>query len=140
VLVALASALGGILVASALGAAVQPILAGPWAPHQEGYGHAKPSTIFNGGDPTGLMLHIHWSSWGAERAVGTGIAEYVGPHQSVAEGSQEIARVVAFQLGSCHGRRAYDAIEWYFPQHGERFSARRYINPCTGDYYPMVAG
>ncbi len=135
----LASGVGGIFMASAV-AGVQPILAGPYAPHQKGYGHVRPVTIYNGGDPTGLIEHIHWQSWGGTQAVGTGIAEYVSPTQSVAEGTQESARVVAFQLGRCHGRRAYDAIEWYFPAHGQRFNPRQYIDGCTGKYYPVVGG
>ena len=38
-------------------------------------------------------------------------------------------------LGTCHGRRAYHAIEWYFPRHDQHFSAGTYINACTGSYY-----
>ena len=113
-----------------------PILAGPWGSNQEGYGHVKPSKIYNGGDPTGIVEHIHWLTWGHPRAIGSGVAEYVGPHQDVAEGTLQSARIVLFQLGSCDGRRAYDAIEWYFPQHGDHFNPRQYINACTGQYYP----
>jgi hypothetical protein len=123
-------------VSSALAAQV-PILAGPWGMGQKGYGHARPRTIFNGGDPSGLVEHIEWKSWGGARAIGTGLAEYVGPHQSVADGTEQSAKVVLFQLGRCHGRRAYDAIEWYFPQHGQRFNPHEYINACTGAYYPL---
>jgi hypothetical protein len=132
----LAVAICSICASSATAGGPSPVLAGPWGLHQRGYGHVKPVTIFNGGDPTGLVQHIHWISWGGPQAVGAGIAEYVGPHQIVAEGSQEIAKIVLFHLGHCHGRRAYDAIEWYFPQHGERFEARRYIGACTGTYFP----
>jgi len=114
---------------------VVAILAGPWATGQQGYGHAKPSTIFNGGDPTGLVRHIHWASWGATKATGTGVAEYVGPHQDVAHGKDESARIVAFHLGVCHGRMAYNAIDWYFPQHRQHFSPTTYIDPCTGAYH-----
>lgn len=121
----------------ALGAQT-PILAGPWSLHQKGYGHSKPATIFNGGDPTGLLTHIQWQSWGGSRAIGTGTAEYVGPHQIVAEGTSQQAKIVLFKLGSCKGKRAYDAIEWYFPQHGQRFKEREYIDPCTGTYYPQA--
>jgi hypothetical protein len=126
---------GALSVSTALGAQV-PILAGPWSLHQRGYGHARPSTIYNGGDPTGLVQHIKWKTWGAAQAVGTGIAEYVGPHQIVPEGSQQAARIVLFRLGSCRGRRAYDAIEWYFPQHDQHFDPHRYIDACTGTYHP----
>jgi hypothetical protein len=125
----------GIAAATAAASAV-PILAGPWSTGQKGYGHAKPRTIFNGGDPTGLVKAIRWTSWGGHRATGTGTAEWVGPHQSVAQGQFEKgAKVVLFQLGSCHGRSAYNAIEWYFPSHGQKFSSGTYINACTGTYY-----
>ncbi len=113
-----------------------PILAGPWGTYQKGYGHTKPTTIFNGGDPTGLVQHIQWKTWGGKQAIGVGRAEWVGPHQDVAGGSEQAAKIVLFQLGSCHGRRAYDAIEWYFPQHGQHFNPHQYINACTGTYYP----
>jgi len=112
-----------------------PVLAGPWAPSQEGYGHTKPSTVSSGGDPTGIVRHVHWTSWGGTQAVGSGISDYVGPHQTVAGGKEEKARIVAFEPGMCHGRSAYNAIEWYFPQHGQHFSAGTYINACTGTYY-----
>lgn len=128
--------LAATVTASGAGAAEQAILAGPWSMNQEGYGHVKPKRIFNGGDPTGLVTYIHWLTWGQSKAIGTGMAEWVGPHQDVAEGTPQHARIVLFQLGSCKGRRAYDAIEWYFPQHGQHFDLHDYINACTGTYYP----
>jgi hypothetical protein len=42
--------------------------------------------------------------------------------------------IVLFQLGRCHGRLAYDAIEWYFPRHGQKISPGTYISACTGTY------
>ena len=126
---------GALLVSTALATQV-PILAGPWGTYQKGYGPTKPTTIFNGGDPTGLVQHIQWKTGGGTQAIGAGTAEWVGPHQDVAEGAQQPARIVLFQLGSCRGRRAYDAIEWYFPQHGQHFDPHQYINACTGTYYP----
>ena len=55
----------------------------------------------------------------------------------------EPARIVAFRLGICQGRPAYDAVEWYFPQHGQHFSPGSYIDACNGAYYedgsPLVA-
>ena len=112
------------------------MLAGPWSTGQQGYGHVKPCTIFNGGDPTGLVKNIHWTSWGGKRAVGTGKGFWVGPKQFVAQGHFEKgARIVLFQLGRCHGRPAYNAIEWYFPRHGQKFQPGDYINACTGMYF-----
>jgi hypothetical protein len=59
----------------------------------------------------------------------------VGAGQASAEGTREATEVVLFHLGHCHGRRAYDAITWYFPQHGEHFNPRSYINACNGSYH-----
>jgi hypothetical protein len=111
------------------------VLAGPWAPHQRGYGRARPATVDNNGDPTGRVSAIKWSTWGGPQAIGTGVSDYVGADQSVAQGSEQPARIVAFHLGRCHGTRAYNAVEWYFPAHGQRFSSGTYIDPCTGTYY-----
>jgi opacity protein-like surface antigen len=124
-----------ICTASALAATTTPILGGPWAPNQRGYGQVRPRTVDNNGDPTGRVTDIHWTTWGGTKAIGTGMSDYVGPNQSVAGGTEESARIVAFHLGSCHRRRAYDAIEWYYPQHGQRFSAGGYLDPCNGRYY-----
>src|SRR5271157_5255980 len=86
---------------------------------QSGFGGVRPKTIFLGGDPTGLVQHIRWSAWGGGEAVGHGDAEYDWPGTAVAaNGFSSGARVVAFHLGSCRGRRSYNALEWYFPKYG----------------------
>jgi hypothetical protein len=104
--------------------------------HGAGFGQVKPAKIFNGGDPTGLLTHITWKSWGGPDAVGTGKTDYVGPGQSVATGKEEQATVEAFKLGKCHRKLMYKAVEWYFPQHGQAFSASHYENICQGTYVP----
>jgi hypothetical protein len=119
--------------ASAAGTPTLGQLAGDFA-HGQGFGKVKPSEIFNGGDPTGLVTHITWSSWGGSQATATGTAEYVGPNQSVAQGTEETATVVAFDLGTCDGTYMYQAVEWYFPQHNQAFNANVYENICTGTY------
>jgi len=110
-------------------------LAGTFA-HGTGFGQVKPARIFNGGDPTGLVTHVAWTSWGGDRAVAAGVSEYVGSGQSVATGTEEPVTVVAFNLGTCDGKLMYQAVEWYFPQHGQAFDAGRYGNICTGSYVP----
>lgn len=114
-----------------------PVLAGPWGAYQEGYGYVEPKSIFNGGDPTGLVTGIHWETWGGARATGTGEGWYVGPHEDVAHGKKAPAKIVLFHLGTCHGRAAYDAIEWFFPGQKQvgAFVPGDYIDPCTGVYY-----
>jgi len=110
-------------------------LAGVFAQGQ-GFGQAQPAKIFNGGDPTGLVTHITWPSWGGRKAIGSGTAEYVGPDQSVATGTQKPATVVAFHLGTCDGKLMYQAVEWYFPGAGQSFDPTHYENICTGSYVP----
>jgi hypothetical protein len=110
-------------------------LAGVFAQGQ-GFGQVEPPKIFNGGDPTGLVTHITWQSWGSRRAIGSGTAEYVGPNQSVATGKQKPATVVAFHLGTCGGKLMYQAVEWYFPGQGQSFDPTHYENICTGSYVP----
>jgi hypothetical protein len=102
----------------------------------QGFGQVEPPKIFNGGDPTGLVTHITWQSWGSRRAIGSGTAEYVGPNQSVATGKQKPATVVAFHLGTCDGKLMYQAVEWYFPGQGQSFDPTHYENICTGSYVP----
>jgi hypothetical protein len=99
-----------------------------------GFGQVRPKEIFNGGDPTGMVSHITWKSWGGPKAIGTGMALYVGPNQIVADGTNETATVVAFNLGLCGGKLMYRAVEWYFPQHGQAFNPSQYENICTGGY------
>jgi hypothetical protein len=112
-----------------------PRLGRPWGRGQIGYGTVRPTHIFNGGDPTGEVEHIHWTGWGGSQAIGEGDAEYDWPGTSVASnGDTSGARVVAFHLGTCRGRPSYNAIEWYFPKYGQTFSSHDYINICTGKY------
>ncbi len=112
-----------------------PVLGHSRAVGQRGYGHARPSEVFNGGDPTGLVTNIHWASWGGSRAVGVGTSTYVWPGTAVADnGPNSRAHIVAFHRGTCRGRKSYNAIEWYFPEYGETFDPHTYIDACTGAY------
>jgi hypothetical protein len=111
-----------------------PRLGSEYHPGLTGFGLVRPKEIFLGGDPTGLVRHIHWSAWGTSQAVGSGEAEYDWPGTAAAaNGLSSGARVVAFHLGGCRGRRSYNALEWYFPKYGQRFDAHRYIDACTGE-------
>ncbi|MGH3197875.1 MAG: hypothetical protein ACRDNT_18610 [Streptosporangiaceae bacterium] len=108
--------------------------AGTFASNSQGFGQVRPVTVYNGGDPTGLVMHITWSSWGGNTATGTGSSDWVGPNQSVATGTQETVTIVAFDLGTCDGKLMYQAVEWYFPQHGGTFDPSQYEDICTGSY------
>jgi len=57
----------------------------------------------------------------------------VAPNQITAEGHRAAAVIVAFKLGSCHGRRPYNAVQWYFPEYGEHFNPHETgYRICTG--------
>lgn len=105
-----------------------------WGASAVGFGQVKPAEISLGGDPTGMLTGITWQSWGGSTATGSGTGTYVGPNQSVAQGTQETATVVASDPGTCGGKSAYQQVKWYFPQHGETLStgANNTINACTG--------
>ncbi|MGH3275090.1 MAG: hypothetical protein ACRDNZ_12310 [Streptosporangiaceae bacterium] len=106
--------------------------------HGSGFGQVRPAEIFNGGDPTGLVTKVTWKSWGGPTATGTGTSVYVADDQPVADGTQQSVTVVAFKLGTCGGKLMYQAVEWYFPQHGQSFSPVRYENICAGAYVPAA--
>lgn len=118
-------------------AASPPVLGAAWASGVQGYGQARPAGLSSNGDPTGIVNDLTWSSWGGVTATGTGTAEYIAPGQSVAQGTQDQATVVAFDLGTCNGTNAYRAVEWYFPGHGQHFDPTRYVDACTGEDHGM---
>jgi hypothetical protein len=106
-----------------------PILTGAYTvPSSKGFGQVKPTTIYLGGDPTGLVCRIRWASWGGQFAVGTGTGYYIGPHQVVAAGHQAPAVVVLYHLGSWRGRPAYTKFQWYFPQNGSTYGG---VSRCS---------
>jgi hypothetical protein len=105
-----------------------------------GFGKVAPREVFNGGDPTGLVTSITWHGWGNKAAVGTGRSIYVAPNKPVAAGTLEPVRIVAFDLGTCNGRYMYAAVEWYFPQHGQKFDPSQFEDVCIGAYYPLQTG
>ena len=105
----------------------------------EGYGSARPTTISNGGDPTGVVTNVSWQSWGGSEAVGTGTAYYDPPNVPVVSAIKERATVVAFDLGTCAGQYMYRGIEWYFPESGGSFNTSTYLNICSWTYYPGPA-
>lgn len=100
--------------------------------HGSGFGQVKPPAFSNGGDPTGAVGSVVWSSWGTPTATATGVSDYVAQGESVAQGSQESVSVVAFNLGYCAGQYMYQSVTWYFPQHGQTFSTTPSENICTG--------
>ncbi len=124
-------------VTAAPGSAPTLGIAAAWArvgPSVAGFGQVRPSEISLGGDPTGVLSGIIWQSWGGATAIGMGTSTYVAPGQTVAQGSQQSATVVASDLGVCAGTPAYQQVKWYFPSEGETLStgATSTVGTCTG--------
>ena len=111
-----------------------PTLGQVWSGSQQGYGTVRPTKVFNGGDPTGMIWDITWSSWGDAEATGTGTAYWEAPGATAAESVAKPATIVAYDLGTCNGQLMYQAAKWYFPGQGESFNPLGHYNICTGDY------
>lgn len=108
---------------------------GAWAPAGAGFGEVRPAEVYLGGDQTGDLIHVTWSSWGGPQATGTGTSVYVAPNQLTYQGTSQTATVVAFDLGRCDGALVYKAVEWYFPQHGGSFDPNNHaMETCTKGY------
>jgi hypothetical protein len=79
-----------------------------FAPSGGGFGTAHPRSIFNGGDPSGLIERIHWHHWGNKTATGVGLTAIFKPRGGYYPKLVH-ARLRATRLGRCraHGPRAY---------------------------------
>ena len=115
-------------------AATQPTLGLDWPTSGGGYGSVEPTLISNGGDPSGNIIGITWQTWGGAQATGTGTAVYVDPSTGEVTGPPQTATVVAYDLGTCGGHPAYQAVEWYFPSEGQSFDPSQGITACAFGY------
>lgn len=77
-------------------------------PDGKGWGTAEPSTIFNGGDPSGLVSDIRWTGWGQPVALGSGKTSIFKPGRGYYNQLVTI-KLRAWDIGSCTpgGPRAY---------------------------------
>lgn len=83
-----------------------PGLAGPFG---KGWGMARPHRIFNGGDPSGLVSEIRWTSWGAGTAHGYGMTSIFKPGGGYYP-KLVTAELRAQDLGKCGSRTAYTRL------------------------------
>lgn len=72
----------------------------------EGWGSERPEIIYNGGDPSGLIAHVHWSTWGGAVARGHGQHAIFKPRSGYYH-RPVVAQLKAKQVGRCEGRSAY---------------------------------
>ena len=83
-----------------------------FAPHGVGWGHAHPAHIFNGGDPSGDIIHVRWQHWGAPRSHGKGKTFIFKPQGGYYAHPVRI-KLRAQDLGQCpggNGRPAYTKL------------------------------
>jgi hypothetical protein len=103
------------------------------------FGLVRPRHVFLGGDPTGDVTGVRWDGWGAGKATGFGTGWC--PGRSVADGYYCSVSLHAYDLGLCHGSRAYRILTFYF-----KFGPhRRWVlgskwNACTGQRSSDVNG
>jgi hypothetical protein len=81
-----------------------------------GFGRPEPEVIFNGGDPSGEVTDIHWTSWGGLIAIGYGRNPIFKPGGGYYRKPARI-ELRATKLGTCGTRAAYTRLEARFPKH-----------------------
>jgi hypothetical protein len=65
-----------------------------------GFGTVAPTSIYNGGDASGLVKQIHWQSWGQAEAIGFGRNPTFRPHGGYYKKLLGI-ELMAGNIGSC---------------------------------------
>ena len=125
------------LVLASCSSAAAPVLtlgrlAGAFS-HGVGFGTVKPQVIDDEGNRIGDVDRVVWTSWGDPEAFGTDDAVYLG-NQTPPKVTRQTVTVVAFGLGTCDGKLMYQGVEWYFPQHGQKFDPNGYEDICAGTY------
>jgi len=76
------------------------------APSGQGWGTAHPHFIYNGGDASGSITNVHWSSWGGAVAHGRGRNPIFKPRGGYYP-RPVVALLKAKDIGRCEGRDAY---------------------------------
>jgi hypothetical protein len=81
-----------------------------------GWGKPHPSELFNGGDPSGLVSHIDWLTWGGASATGHGLNAIFKPRGGY---YSQLVRIQlhAYDRGRCtpHGPLAYRKLSFREP-------------------------
>ena len=76
------------------------------APNGEGWGTVRPEFIYNGGDASGSITDVHWTSWGGPIAIGFGKHPEFKPRGGYYRRPFP-AKLKAMKIGSCEGHSAY---------------------------------
>ena len=73
------------------------------------WGEVRPAEIYNGGDPSGDVVHVSWKTWGGSLANGWGKSWAFKPHGGYYR-TAVLAHLRAERLGKCSGHRAYEKL------------------------------
>ena len=107
-------------------------IAGPWKQALGvGFGKVRPSEVYTGGEAIFDVRNLHWKKWGGRHAVAHGKALWPRKHGPVSNYPTLRVKAVAYHLGKCHGRPAYQRFEWYFPSKGGHFDPRHGVYTCN---------
>lgn len=107
-------------------------------PYGKGFGTVRPHVIFNGGDPSGLIDHIRWKSWGGAVAYGVGLHAIFKPRGGYYRHRvHAVLRVRGLQ--ECEGHLAYSHLSIKEPRHpggppGPWYSWSGVSNICEPPY------
>jgi hypothetical protein len=117
-LIPLLVVLGALVATTGASAAANPVLGSKafTGKYGEGFGTAEPSTIFNGGDPSGEVTNIRWTGWGNPTAIGTGLNPIFKPGGGYYR-KPAMIELRATSLGKCGARGAYTRLEARLPNH-----------------------
>lgn len=86
-------------------------------PDGEGWGSARPRRVYNGGDPSGLVTEIQWTSWGSDTAIGYGLGNIFKPHGGYYH--PVVVELRAQNLGHCGSQGAYTQLAIRVPSKPE---------------------
>jgi len=78
-----------------------------------GWGTSRPKSIDNGGDPSGIVNKIRWSTWGGKAAIGYGLT-WVNKPTGGYYATQARIELKALNIGLCYpkGPRAYRKLAY----------------------------
>jgi hypothetical protein len=121
-----------VAASSAIGLTSTSVLGAKQAfPNGAGFGTVKPRHVFLGGDPTGNVTSVAWHNWGSQRSTGFGTGWC--PGRSVASGHPCPVSLHVYALATCHRRRAYTKMAFYFKTRpSARWKLGSRWNICTG--------
>jgi hypothetical protein len=99
---------------------------------KSGWGDFRPVSIDYEGDGTASFARVRWSSWGQPTAYGHGVSVIFAPQGGHVEVRGELR---ASLLGQCHGRRAYEHVDYrlFFVRGTNLY---RHYGKTSGQWYP----